>query len=178
MLRSETKQSEIQVYFFLFLRFFHFFRFFFAFFRFKFFASLRFSHFCFEAKQSKAKFKSIFFSLFFAFVAFLSLFSLHFRFALIFLLNFLLILPSFSLQIFGVSHRSESCEIRLFFASQRNEIFASISNFASEAKVRAHPTVEEVHIDARALLTMNLIWFGYIDRLFQWGGGGIFYSFN
>jgi hypothetical protein len=27
-----------------------------------------------------------------------------------------------------------------FFASKRNEIFASISNFASEAKVRAHPT--------------------------------------
>jgi hypothetical protein len=28
----------------------------------------------------------------------------------------------------------------IFFASKRNEIFASISNFASEAKVRAHPT--------------------------------------
>jgi hypothetical protein len=27
-----------------------------------------------------------------------------------------------------------------FFAFKRNEIFASISNFASEAKVRAHPT--------------------------------------
>jgi hypothetical protein len=27
-----------------------------------------------------------------------------------------------------------------FFASKRNKIFASISNFASEAKVRAHPT--------------------------------------
>jgi hypothetical protein len=27
-----------------------------------------------------------------------------------------------------------------FFASKRNEIFASISNFASEAKVRAHPS--------------------------------------
>ncbi len=31
------------------------------------------------------------------------------------------------------------CEIRFFFALKRNEIFASISNFASEAKVRAHP---------------------------------------
>ncbi len=30
----------------------------------------------------------------------------------------------------------------LFFASKRNEIFASISIFASEAKTRAHPTVE------------------------------------
>jgi hypothetical protein len=29
-----------------------------------------------------------------------------------------------------------------FFASKRNEIFASISNFASEAKVRAHPTLD------------------------------------
>jgi hypothetical protein len=28
-----------------------------------------------------------------------------------------------------------------FFASKRNEIFTSISNFASEAKVRAHPSV-------------------------------------
>jgi hypothetical protein len=27
-----------------------------------------------------------------------------------------------------------------FFASKRNEIFASISNFTSEGKVRAHPT--------------------------------------
>jgi hypothetical protein len=27
-----------------------------------------------------------------------------------------------------------------FFASKRNKIFTSISNFASEAKVRAHPT--------------------------------------
>ncbi len=63
----------------------------------------------------------------------------YFRFALIFSLNFRLFLPSFLLQICGVSHRSESCEIRLFFASKRNEIFASISNFASEAKVREHP---------------------------------------
>ncbi len=29
-----------------------------------------------------------------------------------------------------------------FFASKRNKIFASISNFASEAKVRAHPRWE------------------------------------
>jgi hypothetical protein len=28
-----------------------------------------------------------------------------------------------------------------FFASKRSEIFTSISNFASEAKVRAHPSV-------------------------------------
>jgi hypothetical protein len=29
-----------------------------------------------------------------------------------------------------------------FFASKRNEIFASISNFASEAKVTAHPSLD------------------------------------
>jgi hypothetical protein len=31
-----------------------------------------------------------------------------------------------------------------FFTSKRNEIFASISNFASEAKVRAHPSPHPV----------------------------------
>jgi hypothetical protein len=35
-----------------------------------------------------------------------------------------------------------------------------------------------VHIGARALLGINLIWFGYIARLSQWGGGGVFLSFN
>ncbi len=76
--------------------FFAFFCFFLLFFCFKFFASIRFSNFCFEAKQSEAKFKSIFtffslFSLFFCFFRFLlfSLFSLNnFRFASIFSLNF------------------------------------------------------------------------------------------
>jgi hypothetical protein len=47
-------------------------------------------------------------------------------------------LPSFLLQIFGVSHRSESCEFRLFFRFQAKQNFRFISNFASEAKVRAH----------------------------------------
>jgi hypothetical protein len=129
---------------------------------------LPFSNFRFEAKQSEAKFKSIFslFFTFFIFFAFLSLFfalnfSLRFdlvifaskrnegeiffaskeakfnifriislpnfvsgekkrTFLSIFLLNFcfpsifLLVIPSFLLQIFGVSHRSESCEIRFF----------------------------------------------------------------
>jgi hypothetical protein len=31
-----------------------------------------------------------------------------------------------------------------------------------------------VHIGARAVLDINLIWFGYMDRLFKWGGGGCF----
>jgi hypothetical protein len=77
---------------------FAFFRIFYAFFRFfrlKFFASLQFSNFCFKAKQSEAKFKSIFsffrfFSLFFAFLAFFGFFSLNFRFLSIFSLNFCL----------------------------------------------------------------------------------------
>jgi hypothetical protein len=33
--------------------------------------------------------------------------------------------------------------------------------------------IGRVHIDARALLDINLIWFGYIVRLSQWGGEGI-----
>ncbi len=52
----------------------------FAYFRFKFFASLHYSNFCFEAKQSEAKFKSIFllFSLFFTFFRFKFFASLRF----------------------------------------------------------------------------------------------------
>ena len=59
---------------------------FFAYFRFKFFASLHFSNFRFEAKQSEAKFKSIFslffalnFSLRFDLVIFALKFSVHIR---------------------------------------------------------------------------------------------------
>jgi hypothetical protein len=94
LLRSETKRSEIQVYFFAF------FCFFFTFFRF---LSLNF---CFTS----------IFSLTFR------LFYLHFRF------RFLV----FRIE---VNHVKSG----FFFASKRNEIFTSISNFASEAKVRAHP---------------------------------------
>ncbi len=36
--------------------------------------------------------------------------------------------------------------------------------------------IGRVHIGARALLDINLIWFGYIARLTQWGGGGNFTS--
>jgi hypothetical protein len=105
--RFQAKQSEAKVksifsLFFAFFRYFsHFFAFFpqfFAFFRFfcfKFFTSLRFSNFCFEAKQNEAKFKYIFslfslFSLFFLFFRFFHFFSLNFRFASIFSLNFCL----------------------------------------------------------------------------------------
>ncbi len=94
-LGSETKRTEIQVYFFAFFRFFCFFCFFslfftifrilshfFRFFCFKFFVSLWFSNFCFEAKQSE-----VCFFVFFRF--FCSLFSLNFCFASI-SLNFCL----------------------------------------------------------------------------------------
>jgi hypothetical protein len=39
-----------------------------------------------------------------------------------------------------------------FFASKRSEIFASISNFASEEKVRAHPTPTKALLLDRTLL--------------------------
>jgi hypothetical protein len=69
--RNKAKRNSSL--FFRFFRFFHFFRS-------KFFASLRFSNFCFEAKQSQAKFKPIFslFSLFFVFFRFFHFFRLIF----------------------------------------------------------------------------------------------------
>ena len=76
-------RSEFQVYFFAFFAFFHFFSLFFAFFRifsvffafsrFKFFTSLRFSNFCFEAKRNSSLFFS-FFRFFFTFFRFFRLF--------------------------------------------------------------------------------------------------------
>ncbi len=133
---------------------------FFASFRFKFFTSLHFSSFRFEAKQSEAKFKCIF-SLFFAFFAFfcfkffallwfsnfcfgwkksiLSIFSFHFRFASIFSLNFRLFYLRFRLRFLVFCIEVNHVKSGFFFASKQNEIFASISNFVSKAKVRAHP---------------------------------------
>jgi hypothetical protein len=154
LLRYETKRSEIQVYFFAFFRFFlAFFRFFafFAFFRFKFFASLRFSNFRFEAKRGgklfalkEAKFnifriislpnfvsgeRKTIFTDFFA----------YFRFASIFSLNFCLYYLRFRFRFLVFRIEVNHVKEGFFFASKRNEIFASISIFASEAKVRAHP---------------------------------------
>jgi hypothetical protein len=123
----------------LFFAFVHFFLTFFHFCRFKFFASLRFSNFCFEAKQSEAKFKSIF-SLFSLFFAFFHFFSLNFRFASIFSLNFRLFYLRFRFRFLVFRIEVNHVKSGFFFASKRNEIFASISNFASEAKVRAHPS--------------------------------------
>jgi hypothetical protein len=122
---------------------FHFY--FFAYFRVKFFASLHLSNFRFEAKQSEAKFKSIFslffifFSLFFAMFRFFSLFSLNFRFASIFSLNFRIFYIRFRFRFLVFRIEVNHVKSGFFFASKRNEIFASISNFTSEAKVRVHP---------------------------------------
>ncbi len=118
--------------------FFRFFSLFSAFFCFTFFASLRFSKFCFEANQSEAKFKSIFL-VFFAFFTFFHFFSLNFRFASIFSLNFRLFYLRFRFRFLVFHIEVNHVKSGFFFASKRSEIFASISNFASEAKVRAHP---------------------------------------
>ncbi len=121
---------------------------FFASFRFKFFASPHLSNFRFEAKQSEAKFKSIF-SLFFAFFTFFgffwlfhlffSYFSLNFRFASIFSLNFRLFYLRFRFRFLVFRIEVNHVKSGFFFTSKRSEIFASNSNFASEAKVGAHP---------------------------------------
>ena len=131
----------------------------FAYFRFKFFASLHLSNFCFEAKQSEAN-SSLFFLLFFTFFryffTFFSIFSLsslifhffslNFCFTSIFSLNFRLFYLRFRF-IFLVFHiKVNHVKSGFFFASKRNEIFASISNFASEEKVRAHPRAGGINI--------------------------------
>jgi hypothetical protein len=106
----------------------------------------------FEAKQSEAKFKYIFrffrffhffslFSLFFAFFPlFFHFFPLNFRFASIFSLNFCLFYLHFRFRFLVFHIEVNHVKSGFFSASKRNEIFASFSNFASEAKVRAHPT--------------------------------------
>jgi hypothetical protein len=128
--RFEAKQSEAK-----FKSIFSFFFTFFAIFRifriFSFFFALNVSlHF--EAKQSEAKFKSIFrfFAFFPPFFAFFRFFSLTFR---LFYLHFRFRFLVFHIE---VNHVISG----FFFASKPNKIFASISNFASEAKVRAHPS--------------------------------------
>jgi hypothetical protein len=139
--QSEAKFKSIFSLFSLFSLFFAFFLAFvafFCFFRFKFFASLRFSNFCFEAKQSEAKFKNIF-SLFSDFFSYFCFFSLNFRFTSIFSLNFCLFDLRFCFIFLVFRIEVNHVKSGFFFASKRNEIFASISNFASEAKVRAHP---------------------------------------
>jgi hypothetical protein len=111
-----SMRSEIQVYFFaLFFVFFTFF----SFFRF----------FCFFH----------FFPLFLLVFAFPPFFSLNFRFTSIFSLNFRLFYLRFRFRFLVFRIVVNHVKSGFFFASKRNKIFASISNFASEAKVRAHP---------------------------------------
>ncbi len=127
----------------LFLFFFVFFAYFCFFGFFLFFSALnfllRFDLIIFASMRNNVKQNSsLFFCFFFAFFAFFRLIFNLLRFFCLIFASFTV--PSFSLQIFGVSHRSESCEIRFFLASKLNEIFASVSNFTSEA--RAHPSLD------------------------------------
>ncbi len=111
--RYKAKRNS-SLFFSFFSRFFHFFRIFFAFFaffaffRFKFFASLRFSYFA--LKQNKEKRNSSLLFRFFRFFHFFCFIFVSLRFFHLIFAYFTFISP----QIFGVSHRSESCEIRLF----------------------------------------------------------------
>ncbi len=122
----------------------------FAYFNFKFCASLHLSNFRFEASEAKFKYIFSFFSLFFIFFRFFSLFlaffsslfyffSLNFRFSLIFSLNFRLFYLRFRFRFLVFRIEVNHVKSGFCFASKRNEILASISNFASEVKVWAHP---------------------------------------
>jgi hypothetical protein len=68
------------------------------------------------------------------------IFSLNFRFASIFSLDFRLFYIRFRFRFLVFRIEVNHVKSGFFFASKRNEIFASISNFASKAKVRAHPS--------------------------------------
>jgi hypothetical protein len=100
-----------------------------------------------------AKLKSIFrffcflltfFHFFFAFSAFFHCFSLNFRFASIFSLTFRFFYLRFRFRFLVFRIEVNHVKSGFFFASKRNEIFASISNFASEVKVRAHPNYNTI----------------------------------
>jgi hypothetical protein len=81
--------------------------------------SLRFDLVIYALKRNKAKRNSslIFcFFAFFHFFRFFHFFLLNFRFASIFSPNFRLFYLRFRFRFLGVSHQSESCEIRLFFS--------------------------------------------------------------
>ena len=91
-----------------------------------------------SSKRNKAKRNS---SLFFRFF---HLFSLNFRFASIFSLNFRLFYLRFRFRFLVFRIEVNHVKSGIFFASKRNKIFASISNFAYEAKVRAHPNCSHI----------------------------------
>jgi hypothetical protein len=65
--------------------------------------------------------------------------------------------------------------------AQRREQIRSIwkrINKRAHGVCSAFSLLGGVHIGARALLDPKLIWFGYITRLSQWGGGGEFTRSN
>ncbi len=97
--------------------------------------SLRFDLVIFASMRNKAFFH--FFWLFFRFFHFISL---NFRFASIFSFNFRLFYLRFRFRFLVFRIEVNHVKSGFFFASKRNEIFTSISNCASEAKVRAHPS--------------------------------------
>ncbi len=92
-----------------------------------------------ETKRSKIQVFFSFFPLFFTFFRFFHFFSLNFCFASIFSLNFRLFYLRFLLQIFGVSHRSESCEIRLFFHFQAKQNFRFSFKFRFQSESEGAP---------------------------------------
>ncbi len=73
---------------------------------------------------------------------FFRFFSLNLHFASIFSLNFRFFYLCFRFRFLVFRIEVNHMKSGFFFASKRNKIFASISNFASEAKVRAHPSRE------------------------------------
>ncbi len=78
-------------------------------------------------------------------IRYFSLFSLNFRFASIFSLKFRLFYLRFRFRFLVFCIKVNHVKSGFFFASKRNEIFASISNFAFEAKVRAHPRRKDTY---------------------------------
>ncbi len=109
--------------------------------------SLRFDLVIFASKRNKAKRNSsllfCLFSLFSLFFAFFSLFSLNFRFASIFSLNFRLFYLRFRLIFLVFRIEVNHVKSGFFLLPSETKFFASISNFASEAKVRAHPSSDQ-----------------------------------
>ncbi len=81
-------------------------------------------------------------SLFFRFFSLFCFFSLNFRFAAFFLLNFLLFYLRFRLRFLVFRIEVNHVNQVFFHFQAKNEIFASVSNFASEAKARAHPSLD------------------------------------
>jgi hypothetical protein len=73
---------------------------------------------------------------------FLSIFSLNLRFTSILLLNFRLFYLRFRFIFLVFRIEVNYVKSGFIFASKQNEIFASISNFASEAKLSSHPSTD------------------------------------